>query len=337
VTSIPLKVLVVEDEPSIAGAIQRALERRGHRVTVVTSGEEALAAEPHEVMVSDLSIAGTDGLDLCERMLARACAGTGAPRIVLVSGAPTSDVCRRALRMGAADFLSKPFRLEDLVRAVEDSVPAALPSASPVKSSPASDADWMRCYRAGRATPEIATRDLLAYCLRCGIGPATRSRIGTAVAEVVTNACQHAYPQGAGEIELRARVDERTLRVRVSDGGIGFDTLSVYLKRMRDVRDGGLARASALSEDLSIDSRAGEGAQVRMTFTCTQVEFDEGRRVDLTDLDFLTPSVARSILERLRTSGGDDVFHLSPATAVTIGRLLSGPDPRLPVQGALWS
>ncbi len=328
-----LKVLVVEDEASIASAIQRALERRGHRVTVAASGEEALAAGPHEVMVSDLSLADMDGLDLCERMLAR----PRAPRVVLVSGVPTFDVCRRALRMGAADFLGKPFRLDDLVRAVEDSVPGPAPKGGVSMANTSVSAGWTRRYRASRETPETATRDLLGYCLRCGIGPVARSRIGTAVVEIVTNAWQHGYAGGAGEIEICAHTDERTLQVEVRDRGEGFDTLGVYLERMHDVRDGGLARASALSEDLSIDSQPGQGADVRLSFSCYRVDYEDGRKVDLSDIDFLAPATSRSILDRLCAAGGEHVFHLSPATAVTIGRLLSGPDPRLPVQGALWS
>ena len=88
-------VLVAVPEPAIAAAIAGALRRRGHEVKTVASAAEALAAEEPDVLVCDLALAGGGGLDLLDALL------------------------RRALDLGAAELLPSPFRLGDLVRAVE--------------------------------------------------------------------------------------------------------------------------------------------------------------------------------------------------------------------------
>ena len=49
------------------------------------------------------------------------------------------------------------------------------------------------------------------------------------------------------------------------------------------------------------------------------------RAIDLSELDWLTPGMSRRVLEILRDEDSTDAFHLSPAMAVTVGRLLTGP------------
>ena len=106
---------------------------------------------------------------------------------------------------------------------------------------------------------------------------------------------------------------------------------------MREPATSGLARAAALAEELRLESAPGRGARVTMRFAAYRVRFDECDEIDLSDLDWLTPGMSRRVLESLRCDDPDVLFNLSPAMAVTVGRMLSGPTPEQSVQMALWS
>mgnify|MGYP001822458897 CR=1 FL=1 len=161
-----MEILIVEDEPAVACAVARALESRGHRVRVAASAQDALALARPDVLITDLQLGGLSGLDLLEHYRRRG----PAPRTIVVTGDPSLESCRRALRLGASEFLSKPFRLEELVRAVED---GGAPKPTVFR---ASYAVWM-------TSAEECLRDLVAFLLQRGVGPTGRARIATAVGE----------------------------------------------------------------------------------------------------------------------------------------------------------
>jgi anti-sigma regulatory factor (Ser/Thr protein kinase) len=196
---------------------------------------------------------------------------------------------------------------------------------------------YRRIYEASEEAIEDGPRDLAAYALRCGISPATRSRIATACAEAIDNVVRHAYGVEGGEVLISAGIDGRDLCVTVHDEGMGFDPVLAGLDELHDSRDGGLARCAALSEDLQVESSIGGGTDVLLRFSAYRVHFDEERHVDLSELDFLCPRTSRRVLETLELAGNEDLFHLSPALAVTVGRLLAGPGERRTVRSALRS
>ncbi len=196
---------------------------------------------------------------------------------------------------------------------------------------------YRREYEACEETIELCPRDLAAYALRCGISPATRARIATACAEVVENVVRHAYGLAGGSIAISAGVGDRDIWVSVRDEGMGFDLDTAGLDEMRHSRDGGMARCAALAEEFSVESHLGSGTEVLLRFAAYRVHFDEERHVDLSELDFLCPRTARRVIETLELAGNEDFFHLSPALAVTVGRLLAGPGERRVVRSALRS
>lgn len=204
-------------------------------------------------------------------------------------------------------------------------------------SEPASAHGYHRAYAADEEAIEDSARDLAAHAMRCGISPATRARIATACAEVVENVVRHAYGPGGGDFRISAFVEGRDFLVVVRDEGMGFDPGAAGIDAMRHSRDGGLARCAALAEDLSVASRLGGGTEVLFRFAAYRVHFDEERHVDLSELDFLSPRTTRRVIETLELAGNEDLFHLSPALAVTVGRLLAGPGERRAVRTALRS
>jgi DNA-binding response OmpR family regulator len=322
-------VLIVDDELAIVSVLAAALEARGHHVTVATSAEDALALPEPEVLVADLWLQGVmSGLDLFDELVNRGVA----PRTIFMTGMPTVADCRRALRLGASEFLSKPFSIDELVRAVECESPVSSPGG-------VAPARLERIYAAGPRAAERAARDVAAWCLRSEVSPATRARIASTVCELVDNATRHAYdaPTEVSEhpIELCAEMDARALVVEVRDHGRGFDALRSQLDEMVCAKSG-LARVAALTEDLTIRSSPDNGTRVRARFSVATADFDVEGRIDLTELDHLSPDTARELLTTLAEDPHAPVV-LSPALAVVVGRLLAGPDPRRVLQRALWS
>ena len=112
-------ILVVEDEPRLGDLLRLYLERDGYRVTVVTDGRAAIEAydatdgEAVDLVVLDLMLPGLSG----EAVLEAIRAGGDTP--VLIASAKRSDLDRIAgLRMGADDYLAKPFNPHELTARV---------------------------------------------------------------------------------------------------------------------------------------------------------------------------------------------------------------------------
>jgi len=114
------RVLIVEDEPDIAGLMKHALERGGDlEVEHVNTGAAALKSvmeEPPGLVLLDLNLPFIDGLEVC-RLLRGRSASSGIP-IIMVT-ARTGEMDRVAgLEMGADDYITKPFSLRELVARV---------------------------------------------------------------------------------------------------------------------------------------------------------------------------------------------------------------------------
>lgn len=303
-----MQILIVGEEREVSQAIANALESRGHDVLVASDAHSARALPRPDVLIADPEMPGLSGLDLLEEYRDAGCA----PRTVFLSSHPSLESCRRALRLGASEFLSKPFRLADLVRAVEHGQerPSAL---------------FEETYAITPTCVEDSMLDLAAFALRRRVGPTCRARACSALGEVISNVVQHAYEDGRGHFHLSARVDSRELTVTVRDEGVGMDTGGIAVDSMST--GGGLARVLALSENLDLRSTPVEGTTVQMSFGATRVDYVGPDQVDLTELDYFTPQVAQQILSTLELDGSESFFQLSPSLAVVIGRLLAGPDP----------
>ncbi len=108
-----MRILVVDDEPSVRDALERALRLEGYRVELAANGREALdalAQAPPDAMVLDVLMPEVDGLEVCRRLRA---AGDRTPVLVLTARDAVPDRVR-GLDAGADDYLVKPFALEEL-------------------------------------------------------------------------------------------------------------------------------------------------------------------------------------------------------------------------------
>jgi len=107
------RVLVVDDEPAMRRALAVNLEARGYDVDLAASGEEALtlAARHHpDVVVLDLGLPGVDGLQVIEGLR-----GWSHVPIVVLSAREAESAKVAALDLGADDYVTKPFGMDELL------------------------------------------------------------------------------------------------------------------------------------------------------------------------------------------------------------------------------
>ena len=110
------RILIVEDEPTLADAMRYGLEREGFRCSVANDGSIALSryeADKPDLVLLDLMLPGVPGEDVC-----RAIRKSGSTPIIIVS-AKTSEVDRvLGLELGADDYITKPFSSRELIARV---------------------------------------------------------------------------------------------------------------------------------------------------------------------------------------------------------------------------
>ncbi|HET8616539.1 MAG TPA: response regulator transcription factor [Actinomycetales bacterium] len=115
-TPAPRRVLVVEDEPTIANAVASRLRAEGYAVDLAADGpgavEQALR-QPPDAMVLDVMLPGFDGLEVCRRVQGH----RPVPVLMLTARDDETDVLV-GLGVGADDYMSKPFSMRELVARV---------------------------------------------------------------------------------------------------------------------------------------------------------------------------------------------------------------------------
>jgi DNA-binding response OmpR family regulator len=113
---MPERILIVEDEPAIAEAVQYALTTEGFEVEAVDDGYAALAearARPYDLLVLDLVLPGLSGVEVCRRLREE----SAVPILMLT--AKDGEVDRvLGLEVGADDYVTKPFSMAELMARV---------------------------------------------------------------------------------------------------------------------------------------------------------------------------------------------------------------------------
>jgi two-component system KDP operon response regulator KdpE len=163
---MPVRILVVDDEPNILATLAPLLRSRGYEVSTAMTGRgavEAVERENPDLMVLDLGLPDIDGVEVTR--LVRD--GRSTPIVVLSARGAEGDKVR-ALDAGADDYVTKPFGAEELlarIRVALRRTEAAPPNSGPiVRGSLVIDRERFRVVRDGeevRLTPKEF--DLLTY------------------------------------------------------------------------------------------------------------------------------------------------------------------------------
>jgi DNA-binding response OmpR family regulator len=112
----PLKILVVDDEPAMVGALGALLGQAGHRIVAAYDGDEAMRRfrdEAPDLVLLDLAMPGMDGAAVC-----RAIRAESDTPILVVSGESDRSATVELLDLGADDYVRKPFRADELLARV---------------------------------------------------------------------------------------------------------------------------------------------------------------------------------------------------------------------------
>src|SRR5436190_16774210 len=113
-----MRILVIEDDPTVGQYVKRGLEEHRWAVDLVTDGEDGerhATSEAYDLVILDMRLPGKSGLQVLHDLRAR-----GFERPVLVLTAQDAvDAKVTALRAGADDYVTKPFAFEELLARVE--------------------------------------------------------------------------------------------------------------------------------------------------------------------------------------------------------------------------
>lgn len=114
-------VFVIDDDMSMRKAIGRLLESEDYSVEMFTGARGFLARAPYigpSCVILDLNLPGLNGLELQQALAER---GLG-EQIIFITGGVSVPTCVQAMKAGAVDYLSKPFRDEELLYALEQAL-----------------------------------------------------------------------------------------------------------------------------------------------------------------------------------------------------------------------
>lgn len=115
-----MRLLIVEDEEAIAKVLKKALEREAYAVDYITDGEKAsrrleMNSRDYDLVILDLMLPGKSGLDICRDLRGQK---VTIPILVLTARDNLNDKIA-ALELGADDYLTKPFSIQELVARIK--------------------------------------------------------------------------------------------------------------------------------------------------------------------------------------------------------------------------
>ncbi|MGW0519285.1 response regulator transcription factor [Crossiella sp. NPDC003009] len=126
-----MRVLLVEDDEPIAESLRRGLRRYGFEVDWVRTGAAALTAAEADLVLLDLGLPDTDGLDVCRELRAR-----GDVPIIVIS-ARSDEVDRVVgLEIGADDYVTKPFGVREVIARMRAVLRRVRPADQPAPARP---------------------------------------------------------------------------------------------------------------------------------------------------------------------------------------------------------
>lgn len=164
----PARILVVDDDPTVAEVVAGYLDRAGFHVERAGDGADALAraaARRPDLVVLDLMLPGMDGLEVCRRLR-----GQGPVPVVMLTARGDEDDRILGLEIGADDYVTKPFSPRELVLRVESVLRRTRPAPEPRPPSAAGITADPASRRATKHGTELALTlrefDLLAFFLR---------------------------------------------------------------------------------------------------------------------------------------------------------------------------
>lgn len=171
---MPLKVLIIEDEEGVRRICERAIAGGDYQATLLSRGDDALSrlGEDWDIVITDLNMPGkTNGLDVCRRTRA-----VGAADVLVMTGAPDMDTAIEALRIGAYDYLVKPFTPAELISAVGRCAEKRRLSVELAREK-ALRAELEKAERVMKTFGQFVTPEVAQFVLQQGLQKGTRALV----------------------------------------------------------------------------------------------------------------------------------------------------------------
>ncbi len=174
-----MKILLVEDDPKLAALTLKGLRARGFVVDQTDNGDDAYTlatSRSYDALVLDIMLPGRDGLSILRQLRAK---GFGLP-VVLVSARSALDERLDGLNLGADDYLTKPFFVDELIARLHAVIRRSTGQPASVVSNGEVSVNLLtREVRCGDQQIELTAREfaLLAYLLRSPGQTLTRAQI----------------------------------------------------------------------------------------------------------------------------------------------------------------
>ena len=119
--SLSKKILVVDDEIGIRQSLKKILEKEGFEVVTASNGEEAfkvIRGGDIDLLISDIRMAGMDGLEL----LKVSKSVSPYTEVIMITGYASVDTAVDSMKQGAYDYITKPFKKADILKAVQKAI-----------------------------------------------------------------------------------------------------------------------------------------------------------------------------------------------------------------------
>ena len=120
---MPIEILVIDDEKIVGQRLKASLEKDGYSVETFTEPLQALERireKKFDVVVTDIRMDNLDGITMLEETRKK----NEKTKVIIITGYATLEVAREALTKGAFDFISKPFKLNEIREAILKAVEA---------------------------------------------------------------------------------------------------------------------------------------------------------------------------------------------------------------------
>jgi CheY-like chemotaxis protein/anti-sigma regulatory factor (Ser/Thr protein kinase) len=212
-------LLLAEDDANSREIYCQILEAEGYHVIDVGNGEAALdvlQSEAIDLLLTDVSMPGMDGLELIQR------AREIQPQVraIVMTGLKTDNAVIGAFRNKACDFLSKPFHVEELLESVASAMKRDIACQIEIISD---KPDWIELRVPCDLNAVEPIQKFLAE-LQGNLPKDTREAIGSVFRELLNNAIEH-----GGKCDISKRVEVKYIRLKravlysIKDPGEGFD------------------------------------------------------------------------------------------------------------------
>jgi len=269
----PLRLLIVDDDPSMHELVQAMLAGRSWEGDSVFNADEALArleTRSYDVLLVDILMPGMDGLELLAQLRAR----YPATPAVMMTVKNTPEHVLESLRREAAAYISKPFSRDTLLTTLQNAVSNSVrgDDIKILSDKPHWISLQIRC--------QIATADRLTQFVRelpSDLEPDEREQIATAFRELLLNAVEHGGQLDPGKtVDLSYIRTARSIVYYIRDPGEGFsmNTLAhaaiantaeepfrhLELRRQMGIRPGGfgLLMTKSFADELIYSAKGNE-------------------------------------------------------------------------------